>query len=68
MRHVEAEVASERFPRIELAATLTGVPLYRKLGYGSEDWICLRMPNAVLVPSVNMSKDLELTGGGRKMI
>ena len=63
MRHIEAEVVARAFTRIELTATLTGVPLYRKLGYGREDWICLRMPNDVLVPSVVMSKDLE----GRKV-
>ena len=64
MRHLEAEVAAKAFARIELTATLTGVPLYRRLGYASEDWICLRMPNKVLVPSVNMSKELDRLPSG----
>ena len=67
MRHVEAEVAAEGFARVELTATLTGVLLYRRLGYGGEDWLCLRMPNKVLVPSVGMSKELDRTQDGRRV-
>lgn len=68
MRHLEAEVAAKAFARIELTATLTGVPLYRRLGYAGEDWICLRMPNNVLVPSVNMSKALDPKGNCRRVV
>lgn len=58
MQRTEADIEAEGFQRIRLLATLTGVPLYQKLGYRIEDRAYLRTPNDILVPGVSMRKEI----------
>lgn len=53
----EAAAAREGFRRFELAATLSGLPLYRACGYRDIEPFTVRAPSGVEVPLVRMSKD-----------
>ena len=46
------------FTRLELAATLPGVPLYAAVGYQAIERLEVPMPDGVLVPIVRMGKQL----------
>jgi GNAT superfamily N-acetyltransferase len=52
----EARLA--QFSRMELMATLPGEPLYRALGFGSDERIEFELPDGVKVPLVRMSRDI----------
>jgi predicted N-acetyltransferase YhbS len=53
----EARAAGHR--EIALMATLSGEPLYRKLGYRATDRPALKLPGGVAVTAVRMRKSLE---------
>jgi hypothetical protein len=60
MRHAEADAARHGMRRCELLATLSGVPLYRRLGYlpcGARE---LRLADGTPFPVVEMTKPLGL--------
>jgi len=46
------------FGRVELAATLPGVPLYSARGYEKEELIQIEMPDSKSLPTVRMTKIL----------
>jgi GNAT superfamily N-acetyltransferase len=54
----EAAAGAEGFMRVQLAATLAGVPLYRACGYAEIERIAARPVNGVAVPLVLMGKAL----------
>jgi GNAT superfamily N-acetyltransferase len=54
----ETAAAAERFTRVELAATLAGVPLYRACGYTEIGRLAGGPVNGVAVPLVRMGKAL----------
>jgi GNAT superfamily N-acetyltransferase len=54
----EAAAAAEGFTRIEMMATLAGVPLYRVCGYAELEPTSVTPPGGVPVPLVRMGKAL----------
>jgi N-acetylglutamate synthase-like GNAT family acetyltransferase len=56
-----AEVGAWRagFTRLELVATLTGVPLYRQCGFHEVEAFAVPMPNGESLPAVRMAKAIE---------
>lgn len=64
VRHAEAEAAAAGFRLAELWATLTGVPLYRKLGYEELRSFAVPAGNGVAVPAVHMAKRLPAASAG----
>ncbi|MGF1629790.1 MAG: GNAT family N-acetyltransferase [Kiloniellaceae bacterium] len=56
VQHAEAEAVAAGFQLLELWASLTGVPLYRKLGYQSLARMALPCANGAAVPAVHMAK------------
>jgi GNAT superfamily N-acetyltransferase len=54
----EAAAGAEGFMRVQLAATLAGVPLYRACGYAEIERIAASPVNGVAVPLVLMGKAL----------
>ncbi len=54
----ESEARSAGFARLELLATLTGLPFYESLGYRALETRHLRVPNGLSLTSVLMEKDL----------
>jgi GNAT superfamily N-acetyltransferase len=52
----EAAAAREGFKRVELAATLAGVPLYRACGYTDIEAFESDTPSGVKVPLIRMGK------------
>lgn len=58
LAHCEAEAAAAGFCRVELVATLAGVPLYRACGYKETERFDVRAPSGITVPLVRMGKHL----------
>jgi GNAT superfamily N-acetyltransferase len=54
----EAAAGAEGFTRVQLAATLTGVPLYQACGYAEIERVTAGPVNGVAVPLVLMGKAL----------
>jgi GNAT superfamily N-acetyltransferase len=54
----EADAASAGFGRLELAATMAGVPLYRDCGYLEIERLYAPTPSGVNVPLARMTKSL----------
>jgi len=54
----EADAAKAGFRRLELAATMAGVPLYRDCGYVEAERFFAAAPSGVKVPMVRMTKSL----------
>jgi GNAT superfamily N-acetyltransferase len=52
----EAAAAREGFARVELAATMAGVPLYRACGYADIEAFDSDTPSGVKVPLIRMGK------------
>jgi GNAT superfamily N-acetyltransferase len=52
----ETAAAREGFTRVELAATMAGVPLYRACGYGDIEAFESDTPSGVKVPLIRMGK------------
>jgi GNAT superfamily N-acetyltransferase len=52
--------SSAGFRRLELMATLPGVPLYSALGFVEDERVVLNLANDVPVPFVRMSRDIDL--------
>ena len=55
----EAAAAREGFARVELAATMAGLPLYRACGYRDIEAFESDTPSGVKVPLVRMGKSLR---------
>ena len=54
----EAAAAREGFARVELAATMAGLPLYRACGYRDIEAFESDTPGGVKVPLVRMGKSI----------
>ncbi|GAB4371989.1 MAG: GNAT family N-acetyltransferase [Kiloniellaceae bacterium] len=61
VRHAEAEAVAAGYRLLELWATLTGVPLYRKLGYQDVGRMAIPGGNGTCVPAVHMAKLVPLS-------
>jgi GNAT superfamily N-acetyltransferase len=59
LAHCEGAAAKEGFRRLELAATMAGVPLYRACGYVEVESSFEDTPSGVKVPLVRMRKGME---------
>jgi GNAT superfamily N-acetyltransferase len=59
MRHAEADAARHGVRRLELLATLSGVPLYTRLGYRATRAAELRLPDGSRFPGIAMAKWLD---------
>jgi GNAT superfamily N-acetyltransferase len=59
----ESAAAAEGFTRVQLAATLAGVPLYRACGYAEIERVAGGPVNGVPVPLVLMGKTLDRPPG-----
>jgi len=55
----EAAAAREEFGRVELAATMAGVPLYRACGYADIEPFESDTPSGVKVPLIRMGKAIK---------
>jgi GNAT superfamily N-acetyltransferase len=58
MARLEAEIAAAGFDRATLAATLTGAPFYRRLGYAGEVRLAIELDGGLSFPVVSMEKPL----------
>jgi GNAT superfamily N-acetyltransferase len=56
LAHCEAAAAQEGFTRLEMGATLTGVPLYRARGYSERERLELPLPGGGTLPIIRMTK------------
>ena len=54
----EQAALAEGFTRLEMGATLTGIPLYRRHGYIEQERIELPLANGEVLPIVKMTKQL----------
>jgi GNAT superfamily N-acetyltransferase len=54
----EQAAQAEGFTRLEMGATLTGIPLYRRHGYVEHERIGLPLANGEVLPIVRMSKQI----------
>ena len=52
----EAAAAGEGFTRLEMGATLTGVPFYRSRGYQEVEAMEAQLPNGLRLPIVKMAR------------
>jgi N-acetylglutamate synthase-like GNAT family acetyltransferase len=52
----EAAALSEGFQRLEMGATLTGIPFYRARGYAELESLGVALPNGESLPIVRMAK------------
>lgn len=59
MQASESAAAAEGFTRLELRATLTGVPLYRKHGFVEVEMARIPLPSGDALPAVQMVKVLR---------
>lgn len=59
MAHIETEIARASHAVAALTATLSGVPLYRRLGYRSGAPLVLRLPGELLFVGLKMTKPIE---------
>jgi GNAT superfamily N-acetyltransferase len=59
MHASERAAAAEGFTRLELRATLTGVPLYRKHGFVEVEMTQIPLPSGDALPAVQMVKVLR---------
>jgi N-acetylglutamate synthase-like GNAT family acetyltransferase len=59
MAAAEADAAASGCRRAELVASLTGEPLYRKLGYVVRDRFDMMLPDGMPLPVVRMDKPLD---------
>jgi len=57
----EAAAAGEGFSRVELAATMAGLPLYRACGYSDLEAFESDTPSGVRVPLTHMGKAISLS-------
>lgn len=64
VRYAEDEAVAMGFRLMELWASLTGVPLYRKLGYQEIRRLAVPGGNGASVPAVHMAKIVALRGTG----
>jgi GNAT superfamily N-acetyltransferase len=60
LRTCEAAALEEGFTRLEMGATLTGVPLYAAHGYVERERTDVRLNNGVVLPVVRMEKAISL--------
>jgi GNAT superfamily N-acetyltransferase len=58
MRACEEAAVVEGFSKLELGATLTGVPLYRAHGFQAMERFAVALPNGANLPIVRMTKEL----------
>lgn len=59
LQHCEAEARAAGFTRLELMATLTGVPLYLAGGFVASTPVVITLPDGVPFPCVQMAKALQ---------
>jgi GNAT superfamily N-acetyltransferase len=57
----ERAAASEGFTRLEMGATLTGVPFYRAKGYTALEELMVALPGGESLPIVRMGKPISRT-------
>jgi N-acetylglutamate synthase-like GNAT family acetyltransferase len=58
----EAAAVAYGFTRLEMAATLTGVALYRAFGYAERERLDIPLPEGGVLPCVRMVKELPAAG------
>ena len=63
--HAEAAAAQAGFGTFELEASLSGVPLYARLGYREIERYCLAMPDGATLPVVRMKKSAPFAPAAR---
>ena len=56
----ESAARAAGFTRLELGATLTGIPLYARCGFHELDRVEVALPNGAHLPIVRMAKDMPL--------
>jgi GNAT superfamily N-acetyltransferase len=61
MAAIEVNIAAAGLKVVSLAATLSGIPLYRRLGYRGEEPIILRLPTGHQIMTLAMTKCLART-------
>jgi GNAT superfamily N-acetyltransferase len=59
LEQCERAAAAEGFTRLEMGATLTGVPFYRAKGYEALEELAVAMPGGQSLPIVRMGKSLK---------
>jgi GNAT superfamily N-acetyltransferase len=65
MAAIEAEIVTANFTSASLTATLSGVPLYRSLGYSSGDAVTLKLRDGLVFVGIGMTKPLAADDFGR---
>jgi GNAT superfamily N-acetyltransferase len=58
MTAIEAEITAAGFAAASLTATLSGIPLYRRLGYRGGEPVSLALGNSLTFVGLGMSKIL----------
>ncbi len=65
LRASEAAALEAGFKRLEMGATLTGVPLYAAHGYEQRERTDVPLGNGVMLPIIRMEKAIDLEEAGR---
>ena len=60
LKHCTEQARAEGFDRLELAATMPGVPFYRALGFLMLEEFILTLPHGIVIPLARMG--LAMTG------
>ena len=55
----EAAAEGDGFTTFELAATLSGVPFYRALGFEAREQLAVALPDGVELPVVRMDRPIR---------
>ena len=63
LRAAEAAAAAAGFHRLEMGATLTGAPLYRRAGYTDVERLEIPIGGGLTLPVIVMAKDLPAAAG-----
>jgi N-acetylglutamate synthase-like GNAT family acetyltransferase len=58
MNACQAAASQAGFTRLELLATLTGIPLYTACGFKVVERVEVKLPDGVVLPTVKMAKQL----------
>ncbi len=59
----ERAAREDGFVRLELMATLTGIPLYERAGFRALERVELELPDGVRFPLIRMERPLDSQGG-----
>jgi hypothetical protein len=59
VHRIECEMAAAGYCQAQLTASLSGIPLYRRLGWRSREAVTIALPSGSSLLCLRMTKDLQ---------